>query len=694
MKMKNVKKFALLIVTSTLIAACQASPNSVQESKNSALNSSAPASSISSKNNSSSKDNKSSTPTSNKPSSSQNSKPSSSPSSKPASSTPASSKAQTYSFNDELNNDPKTCNDHDLTETIRKEATLLERGIKRYTCANCGGYTEQYYYKLDEFEFADTVYQYDGHERELLIKGVLPYGTTVKYENNKLTDVGETTATANIYDVNGVLLTSKTAKLSIIEKRGLANIRINTTDGEDPDWHTQSDGNREYKDMKVSIDNCDTAYVKTDVSGQVKVRGNSTNQESVGKRAFRIKLTGKSNFLGLNDGLKEKSWVLLADFFDQSKFRNESAFIMGDSLFNYSGYYSSDFQHVKLFMNGEDRGVYLLAEQQQAKKGRIPINEAADETVTGTDIGYLVEIDGLVQQQGKIDKTTGLGTLEGDPCFQSDSAGRVGNVNISAKPYVIKTDTFNDTQRLFIKKYINSCTKAFANICNNNLQIVDENGDLQDSPYSTQYETLNSFIDVDSFMRMYLLQEYLKDYDVGWGSFYMYVDFSANSGVKRLTMGAPWDFDLGVGDKQSGGMGGWGPWGGGQSSSSDKDIPSSGISSTKDDFLSSSEYTNGMTTFNPWLYMLSQTNFFKDMFKKYYSIFNNSQVYEKIMNQIAYERIIFNDDFVDNHTRYVTNINQSAFNMQTRRYDNFEDAADYLVRWLEERKDYLDSKYL
>ena len=463
--------------------------------------------------------------------------------------------------------------------------------------------------------------------------------------------------------------------------------------GEDPDWHTQSDGNREYKGMKLSIDNCDKAYQKTDAGGEIKVRGNSTNQESVGKRAFRIKLSGKSNLLGLNDGLKEKSWVLLADFFDQSNFRNASAFAMGDSLFNYSGYYSSDFQHVKLFMNGEDRGVYLLAEQQQAKKGRIPINED-DGSTAGTDIGYLLEIDGLVQQQGHIDRTTGLGTLEGDPCFQSDSAGRVNNVSISAKPYVIKTDTFSDEQRLFIKKYISNCTKAFASVCNKDLQIVDENGDLQKSPYATAYETLNSFLDLDSFFRMYLLQEYLKDYDVGWGSFYLYVDFSKGSTVKRLTMGAPWDFDLGLGDKQSGGMGMGFPWGGQQSSSSDNDIPSSGISSTKDNFLTSNEYTNGMTTFNPWLYMLSQTDFFKETFKKYYSIFNNSDVYQKMINNIAYERVAFLEAFNDNHKRYVTDISSSAFNMQTRRYTSFDDAVNYLVKWLEERKQYLDNQYL
>ena len=671
MKMKDFKKFALLITTASLLNACNINQSSGETSSNNELSS---LSSLSFSNTSSN--------STNEPISSV----------QQSNSLSSSSESISSSSEKELSSNSQTCANHVPQEEIVEPATIINKGIKRATCPNCGGFTESYYYDLDEFEFADTVYQYDGNERELLIKGLLPYGTYVEYENNKLTDIGETTAIAKIYDTEKNLLVSKTAKLSIVQKIGLANIKVTTEDGEDPNWKTQSDGTRAYKNMSLSIDNCFDGYQKNNVAGEIKVRGNSTNQESVAKRAFRFKLSSKNNLLGLNNGIKEKSWVVLADFFDQSRFRNESAFIMGNALFNYtSNLYCSDFQHVKLYMNGEDHGVYLLAEQQQAKKNRIPINEA-ESAEDGTKIGYLVEIDGLVSQKNRIDSSTGLGVSEGDPCFQTDSAGKVNNVSISSKPYVVKSDTFSDEQNLFIKKYLTSCTKAFASVCNGTLKVVDTNGDIQDSPYATAYESLNSFIDVDSFFRMYLLQEFLKDYDVGWGSFYLYVDFSKNSKVKRLTMSAPWDFDLGEGNKQAGGFGGWGGWGG-QSSSSDKDIPSSGISSTKDSFLSSSEYTNGMTTFNPWLYMLSQTDFFKEMLKKYYSSFANSNVYENIINQIAYERVIFADEFNDNHTRYGKGASGATL-MQTRQYDSHKDAVDYLIKWFSERKEYLDSKYL
>ena len=687
--MKNLRKIALLIATSSLIVACQSHPHS-ESLENSSVTPTTSKTEQETSQPVSSENKVSSVSSSSVPKSS-------SSSSKSSSSIESSSPIeQSYSFNGQLESNSNICDNHVLNVTNRIEPTLIQRGIKHSECPNCGGFIEEYIYKLDEFSFDDTTYMYDGNERELLISGLLPYGATVQYENNKLTEIGAINATANIYGPDNELLVSKTAKLSIVENIGLPNIKITTVDGEDPDYHTQSDGSKLYKDMTVSIDNCEEKYQKTDVVGQMKVRGNSTNQSTVGKRAFRLKFNSKINMLGLNDGATEKNWVLLADFFDQSRFRNLTAFEMGNSLFNYNGLYCSDYKHVTLYMNGENRGVYLLAEQQQAKKSRIPINEAEDD-YAGLDIGYLIEIDGLADQQGHIG-SNGLGTTEGDPCFKSESAGKVNNVSISAKPYVIKTDTFNDEQRLFIRKYIINATKAFANTCNGNLQVVDANGEIQDSPYTTVYDTLNSFLDIDSFIRMYLLQEFLKDYDVGWGSFYLYIDFSAKSKVKRLTMSAPWDFDLGLGDKQSGGgWGGFGGWGG-QSSSSDNDIPTSGISSTKDSFLNGSEYTSGMgmTTFNPWLYMLSQTDFFSEMFTKYYSCYYSSGVYQRAANQINYERVAFLDSFNANHTKYVTelpNANQ-AFNMQTRRYDTFDLAVDYLVKWIGERNAYLNNKYL
>ena len=228
MKLKDFKKFILLLTTASLLSACNINQNSESFSSNKSSSSSFDSSSTSSSINSGDK-------------SSSSASSFISSSSQPASSYSSDSR--------ELSSNSTTCPNHIPQEEIVEPATIIKRGIKRSTCPNCGGFTESYYYDLDEFEFADTTYQYDGKERELLIKGLIPYGTHVEYENNKLTDIGEKVATAKIYDNENNLLTSKTAKLSIVQKIGLANIKVTTEDGEDPNWKTQSDGTRAYKNM-------------------------------------------------------------------------------------------------------------------------------------------------------------------------------------------------------------------------------------------------------------------------------------------------------------------------------------------------------------------------------------------------------------------------------------------------------------
>ena len=586
-----------------------------------------------------------------------------------------------YNFDDNVSLDSNnaTCANHELSsETIIKKADLINRGVVRKSCPNCEGFKDSYYYYLDEYDYLDATYAYDGKERELLIDGLLPYGVTVKYENNKLTEIGSKEATALIYDPEGHLIDIRSATLSIVENTGLPNIRIITETGEDPDYKEKE----EYTPMTLSIDNCLEKYQMNNVTGGLRVRGNSTNQSSVPKRAWRIKFDSKRNMLGLNNEAKEKSWVLLADFFDSSMFRNASAFTIGNDLFNYNKQmYCSDRQHVNVYINGDYRGVYLLAEQQQAKSSRIPINEAS-ENYTGTDIGYLIEIDGLLQQghnsDGDYTFTTGSGSSGGWGGWGgypgqggSNSENSVNGVNITDKYYAIKTDCYSQEQCDYMKNYVVNVLKIFKQACKGEkLQVLDENNELIDSPYSSMYETLNSVIDVDSFFRMYILQEFMKNYDVGWGSFYLYVDFSKTSKVKRLTLAAPWDFDLGEGNKTSG----------------------NGVK-TDDDYLNG-KYANSMTEFNPWLYLLSQTDFFTKMFDKYYSVFYDSGIYEDMINYINYEVSAFKQNFNDTYTRWDLK-NATKSGMSTRRgYENHQEATDYLLNWYKQRKAYLDNKYL
>ena len=165
---------------------------------------------------------------------------------------------------------------------------------------------------------------------------------------------------------------------------------------------------------------------------------------------------------------------------------------------------------------------------------------------------------------------------------------------------------------------------------------------------------------------MYVLQELMKNYDVGYGSFYLYVDFSANSQYPRLTFGAPWDFDLSSGNKQSG-----------------------NIVRTDNDFIKSGF---GEANFNPWLYLLSQTDFYETLIKKYYSVFHNSSIFEKTIAYINYASSAFANEFANNDERWKDGTGKER--MSTRQYSSQAAAVTYLVNWLNQRKQYMDGAYL
>ena len=198
------------------------------------------------------------------------------------------------------------------------------------------------------------------------------------------------------------------------------------------------------------------------------------------------------------------------------------------------------------------------------------------------------------------------------------------------------------------------------------LQVIDENNTLVDSPYATQYETLNSFIDLDSVFKICILHELMKNYDVGFGSFYIYIDFTSSSKFPRLTFGAPWDFDLSSGNKQSG-----------------------DIVKTNNEFIKAGF---GEANFNPWLYLFSQTDFYDELIRKYYSVFDNSKIFDNAMNLITYEASAFKTAFDNNVERWKNGTAKTR--MQNRSYSNHADAVAYLVNWLNNRKAYMDSVYL
>lgn len=289
-------------------------------------------------------------------------------------------------------------------------------------------------------------------------------------------------------------------------KLSLPIIKIDTYNGKDITSKT------EYVSSTISISNTLKNYSLSQTTVDVRGRGNSTWQY-FDKKAYKLKFTVKTDLFGMGAA---KKWVLLANALDESMMRNYLAFSLGKLL---ELEYTSDCQFVNLYLNGTYKGVYLLCEQVQEGETRVNINSSKTGQV---DTGYLLE---GINANIKVDyKTFMLDTVDGQ------HLGDPGKFTFIIKSPELLECT--DEQVSYISDYVKKTNEAI---------------------FKKDWDSICEYIDVDSFVNMFLLDEILMNQDMGY-SFYMYKKQSG-----KLYMGPLWDFDQACGSSSHGGIGykGW-----------------------------------------------------------------------------------------------------------------------------------------
>lgn len=443
----------------------------------------------------------------------------------------------------------------------------------------------------------------------------------------------------------------------------MPRIQINTPDG-DSSFATKHgmqdkiEGKVDYVDCTISVDRCEDEFVIENAAAEVKVRGNATlNYE---KKPFRLKFKKKATMLGLNDGAKCKSWVLLADWKDLSLLNNDLAFYFGKTILGSDGYYSSDFRRVNVYINGSYWGVYLLVEQQQIDENRVDIAETED-NYTGNDIGYLLEYDGYYYNENV--------ALGGDYTFEMDYYHNAplktlggGMTKPRIKGYTIKNDIYAQSQVDFIQSYMdNVYTIAYKAVYEH--QYYTFNSDFTDvvkSNYKSVEETVSAVIDVQSLADSYMLQEIACDYDVDWSSVYMDVDLSAN-GNKKLTFEAPWDWDSSFGVRP--------------------DVDSSGM------------YAANKS--NPWFILFINESWFQKIIRDKWEDLYKFHVPEKALNMVTECKEAYRANYEANYRRWPACLDPLPGD-RTDALNNCKsqaEAADILYNWLYTRLNFLNAQW-
>jgi hypothetical protein len=231
---------------------------------------------------------------------------------------------------------------------------------------------------------------------------------------------------------------------------------------------------------------------------QIRGRGNST-WDLMPKQPYRLKLSDKHDLLGMPSS---RDWVLLANYSDKTMLRNTVALELGRNM---GMPWTPRGEFVEVYHGGRYLGVYLLMENIKIARDRVNIDELGEDDVGAAEItgGYLLEVD-----------------------FRED-----GHTMFSASEHL--PIVFQDpedpapAQEAYMQGYIDQLENA-----------------LNSAGFADPATGYAAFIDVDSFVRWYLVNELFRNRDSNmWSSCWMYKPRGG-----KLHMGPLWDFDIAAGN--------------------------------------------------------------------------------------------------------------------------------------------------
>ena len=279
--------------------------------------------------------------------------------------------------------------------------------------------------------------------------------------------------------------------LKILQPREVKNIfptikiSLNDTDIEEiynGTKQTKYAGN----DLILSLDGKDITFNEITIKG----RGNST--WGTLKKPFQIEFAKKVDLFGMG---KAKKWIFLANRFDATNLRNDTAFYVGRML---DEKYALQGEFVHLDLDGHDLGLYYVTPKIEIDKSRVDLKDR---------LGVLVELDNL-HNMDDIDKE----------CHRS----YVGNCMLIQD--AVAHDYEVEAMRDFMKSF-------------NKLEMAAEAGD---------YEKVKSVADTADLAKYYLISEFTVNPDAYVSSYFFFKD-----GEKDLIHAGPaWDFDFALGNRE------------------------------------------------------------------------------------------------------------------------------------------------
>ncbi len=237
-----------------------------------------------------------------------------------------------------------------------------------------------------------------------------------------------------------------------------------------------------YVNCRIAICENTKQEIYIDYSAEVKIRGDLTSKAD--KKPYNIRLSMEHNILGFGNA---KKWCLLAERYDPTLMRNALFLGLAKKM---EMNYTSDYAYVELWFDGEYQGCYLLVEPVESGVNRVNVDFDSGD--------FLFEFEARKKESGLTYITSG------DWRFV---------INEPKEP--------SSKQLKEIQKVINSFNSSIR---------------------SRDINKVSKIVDLDSFAKLYILNEYAKTLDFSYSS----VKFYYSNG--KIYAGPVWDFDLSSGN--------------------------------------------------------------------------------------------------------------------------------------------------
>ena len=367
----------------------------------------------------------------------------------------------------------------------------------------------------------------------------------------------------------------------------------------------KSDG---YVNAEISVTDTDGSVLSDSVS--FKVRGNTTAMDAIPKKAYTFKFAKKKNVLGLGSG---KKWALIANAFDPTLLRNYIAFNIADEL---GLEYTSKRKFVEVWVDNSYRGCYVLFEPVQEGKDRVDIDIESNDGKKD----FLIEYEAQREEE---DVT--YFTVEGLRFISSEPE----------EP---------DDEQL---KYITDTMSGIIDTLKNGTE-----------------EEIREKIDVDSFAKYYLLNEFVKTYDFDMSSVFFYYKDG------KLYAGPAWDYDLSAGNVNI------------------EKYPSSIR-------MKNTANTDGLTAKSKNIYkLITDKQWFNDetvhVYNKHFDFFKDIYADGGLMDTLKDE---YAYAFERNYSPGVWKVSQAWINIQKKPLATYDENFDFLKNWYKERNEWLSDHF-